>query len=368
MELLNATRMEAGYTLGMEPSGRENIVVAVKGSFAFPADGGEAVLAETQAALVEADEFTSEPGFSAPLYEVDYAPFKPRCDVLLNATAHAPHGRPATEVQVGVRIGRLQKSMNVVGDRVWGASPGALVVSRPRPFETMPISYDVAFGGSDTLDPDASKHGAYAPNPVGRGYHESLASDLVDGTPLPNTEEIDRPVTSPSGRYNAMSFGALGRGWPSRLRFAGTYDGAWIDEVFPFLPADFDPQYYQAAPLDQQIPYPRGGEEVLLHNLTPEGRTTFRLPTVEVPVEFTDASYERSEKRAELDTIVIEPDARRLMLTWRTSLPLKRNMLEMRQVVVGRMSRAWYRSRDLGKTYYPSLGALVRERRDEFVE
>ncbi len=33
MELINATRMQAGYTMGMEPSGRELLVVVIKGTF-----------------------------------------------------------------------------------------------------------------------------------------------------------------------------------------------------------------------------------------------------------------------------------------------------------------------------------------------
>ena len=37
MELINATRMVAGYTMGMEPSGRELLVVVIKGTFALPA-------------------------------------------------------------------------------------------------------------------------------------------------------------------------------------------------------------------------------------------------------------------------------------------------------------------------------------------
>ena len=31
MELVNATRLVAGYTLGVEPSGREHVVVVAKG-------------------------------------------------------------------------------------------------------------------------------------------------------------------------------------------------------------------------------------------------------------------------------------------------------------------------------------------------
>jgi hypothetical protein len=51
------------------------------------------------------DVFFGEPGLSAPKYEVDFAPRKPRCDLLLNATAYAPEGRTAEHVTVGVRIG-----------------------------------------------------------------------------------------------------------------------------------------------------------------------------------------------------------------------------------------------------------------------
>ena len=41
MELLNATKMQAAYTMGTEPSAREHIVVAVKGTFALPERDGD---------------------------------------------------------------------------------------------------------------------------------------------------------------------------------------------------------------------------------------------------------------------------------------------------------------------------------------
>ena len=84
------------------------------------------------------------------------------------------------------------------------------------------------------------------------------------------------------------------------------------------------------------------------------------MPPLELPIEFTNAEYERTEVPAVVDTLVIEPDLHRVLILWRASHPLKRNMLEMRQAVVGRMPRGWYRARDLGKTYYPSLSQAVR--------
>ena len=73
MNLVNATGLVAGYTLGIQPDGRELLVVVVKGTFMLPARGEEPSLAEDQQPLVETDEFTGEPGFSAPLYEIDFA-------------------------------------------------------------------------------------------------------------------------------------------------------------------------------------------------------------------------------------------------------------------------------------------------------
>ena len=102
------------------------------------------------------------------------------------------------------------------------------------------------------------KHRWYPTNHAGVGYHEYLDAEFIDGKPLPNTEETGRRITDPRGKYKPMAFGPIGRAWQPRPKYAGTYDEKWLDEVFPFLPADFKEDYYQAAPADQQIDYPQG--------------------------------------------------------------------------------------------------------------
>ena len=367
MDLLNSTGMLAGYTMGMKPDGREMLVVAIKGTFTIPKPGEKPQLAEQQIPLIMADTFTGEPGFSAPLYEVDYAPIRRRCDVLLNGSAYAPHGRPARMVQVGLKLGAFIKTFNVVGERYWKAGI-TIAPSQPAEFTVMPISYDNAFGGLDNFHQDKNKHSAYMRNPVGKGFHQLLDNYLVDGAPMPNTEEVNRSIQTPNDDYKPMAFGPVGRGWSPRLPYGGTYDQDWIDNTFPFLPADFNEAYYQAAPEDQQIPYPKGGEEVVLVNLSPEGRVAFSLPTIDVPVVFFRKKGERHETQAVIDTVVIEPDKGIFSLTWRASLPLKKNMFEIPQVLVGKMSRGWWRARELGKTYYPSLAHLVKANKSEVEE
>jgi hypothetical protein len=348
MELINSTRMVAGYTMGMEPSGRELLVVVMKGTFRIPTESGAPLrLHEEQAPLVMSDVFYGEPGLSAPKYEVDFAPRKHRCDVLLNASAYAPGGRPTRRVEVAAHVGNWSKSFAVIGDRVWETASAGIGASAPVPFVAMPITYDRAFGGTDNNHQDPSKHAAFMANPSGRGFHSQLVPEWLHGTPLPNTEEIGEPVTWVNGNYKPMSFGAIGRHWAARLPYAGTYDDKWLDEVFPFLAPDFDERYYQAAPLDQQLAIPLGEQIVRLVNLTPDGDRVFTLPHLEAPVHVFPKRGEREDLTAFADTIVIEPDEERVTMTWRVARPLKKNMFEVAQVLVGKKGRSWWQQRSL---------------------
>lgn len=357
--------MAAGYTLGLDVDGRERLVVAVKGSFRLPRRGETAPprLLEEQQPLVEADLFTGEPGKSATLIESDYAPVKPRCDILLNGSAHVRGGGMAERVVVGLQFGAMQKAFTVWGDRVWEAGVTGAAPGPPKPFSRLPISYDTAFGGVDSFSPFAEEHRTYIANPIGRGWHRLTQKELVDGTPMPNCEETSDPVKRPNGSYRPMAFGPVGRIWPHRVKLAGTYDQHWQDNVFPFLPKDFDPAYFNCAPHDQQVEAVRGGEQVILVNLTEDGRREFSLPAVEVPVAFYRRRGGRVDAQGVIDTVLFEPDAERFCMVWRASLPLARDIHEIAQLAIGRMSGAWQRAMDRSKTFYPSLGDLVRSRK-----
>ena len=363
MELINATKMQAGYTMGMNPDGRESLVVVVKGTFQIPSYPDETPpLAAKQAPLVDADIFTGEPGLSATVYECDYPPFKPRCDVLLNGSAYGPKGRHVERVTVSMRVGDMSKSFDVVGERRWRSSMAGAYITKIKQFVRMPFSYDNAYGGKDESFDNPDKHKYFLANPFGVGFQVNTAKEAIHDKPLPNTEETGRPVNSLVGKYRPMSFGPIARSWAPRPKYAGTYDDQWFENTFPFLPADFDERYFQAAPEDQQVDYLQGGEEVELRNLTPKGDCRFRVPEVSVPVEFMLRDYRSEKKRTVIDTLMIEPDLMRFTLCWRTSIPLKKNIFEVPMCVVGRMPKGWYRARALGKSYYSNLRELSADR------
>jgi hypothetical protein len=347
MELVNSTRMIAGYNMMIDSGGREMLVVVIKGTFQIPAEsGGPLRLHEQQLPLMMSDVYFGEPGTSAPRYEADFVPRKQYCDVIINGTAYAPGGRAVSRVKVAAQIGNWSKAFLVLGDRFWEADSVGIAATPPIPFVQMPVSYDRAFGGTDNLDEDPANHGAFMANPVGRGFHAQFVKNKIHGSPLPNTEQIGNEVTWISGDYAPMAFGILGRHWARRVQFAGTYDQTWIDEYCPFLPPDFDERYFQSAPICQQLSKPIGEQIVSLTNLTPDGHRDFLLPHLEAPVHIFTRSNVRHDLVAFADTILIEPDFHRVYMTWRVAWPLRRNMFEVSQVLVGRKGKEWWQIRE----------------------
>jgi len=369
MELVNATKLPAEYTVATDKTGREWLVAVAKGTYGIPdSPGGMPALLAEQVPPVMTDVFSGEPGFSAPLYENDFALHKPRCDVLLNGSCHAPDGKPATLVPVGLRVGAMTKSFNVVGNRHWRSQLLSVSASAPEAFAVMPISYDNAYGGVHAPEEDPATHRWYLPNHVGRGFHPGTSARQLNGRPLPNTEEIAQPVSEPDGRYRPMAFGPMARSWPQRLEWAGTYDDKWRAETFPFLPADFDDRYFQSAPEDQQVDYLRGGEQVVLVHLSPRARIEFELPALRIPFDFVYKDGRRSRMAGVVDTLVIEPDLGRFMLTVRAAQALRRSLHELVCVEVGgvlpqRPNADGEEPEVVAKPHYRSLAELVRERR-----
>lgn len=327
MRVVNPTPLSAGLNFGRIGEGREVVVAALKATYGISM--GKVRLQESMP-LLDTDAHLGEPGASPTVAEHDYVPFKPRCDVLVHGRAHAPADRATTSVVVGLAFGSARKQFEVVGDRQWTYNLTGITPTAPAPFRTMSIAYDRAFGG--TIIDDSGAVRTYQHNPVGRGYHPSPSPGIA-GYPVPNTQEIRDAIRHPGGTYRPMSFGCVGRSWLPRYPLAGTYNHVWLDDVFPLLPDDFDPSYHQAAPPDQQVPHPRGGERVALLNLSPEATLAFEFPRLDIRVTFVRGG-ERVTQPAVVDTVLLEPDESRMQVTLRTSLPLIRDIFEIKHVEI----------------------------------
>jgi hypothetical protein len=365
VDFVNQSSVEAGWTWGLERDGRELIIVVIKATYDLPEKGAEASLSSEQAKLTEPDEFTGEPGLSAPLYETDYSHRKLSCDVLLNGSAHVPF--PATSTRVRLSVGQVDKQFHVFGTRRWDGVFLSIVPTDPEIFTQQPISYDCAYGGTDSNPDEPGKVATYSDNPVGTGYHPIRRRSALPGLALPNTSEQRSPIEDTNGSFRPMSFGPIGRNFHPRYKHAGTYDQYWMDNIAPLWPDDFSYAYFQCAPADQQTPFLQGGEEVILENLTRGGGIRiFHIPRKQMPVTFLPHRGADIVENPVCDTLLIEPDLNRFSLTWRVSLPLRRNIFDIKRTIVGDLPRSFYtrrRAELLGKAYYPNLAALIEARR-----
>lgn len=302
--------------------------------------------------------------------ESDIAPYKPRCDVLLRATAHAPKGEPAARWSTRMRVTDasrgvvIDKTLEVCGPRWFERSGAGWAVTDPEPARVVPMRWEYAFGGECLVPHPEAREGAEGgpspllnevcfTNPVGRGWFESRYENCVrdagrepeSRVPAPQVARpgqwVDAPFVAehpPHGvearrmgelaeEYGARpeGYGPVGRAWTPRLQKAGTFDEFWLNQRHPFLPEDFSFAYWNAAPDDQQIEHPAPGLAFELWNLADPARAVDGCVSFALPPHrsFVMASLGGlpTPVPASLDTVHVDLEAMTVACVWRVLLP-----------------------------------------------
>src|SRR6185312_14533064 len=104
-----------------------------------------------------------------------------------------PGGRPGAPAD---SARGFERSVAVIGDRTWKRSLLGVAPGEPAPFERMPLVHERAFGGP-----------TYAQNPAGTGQ---------GGSPLPNLEDPDRPLATPTDSPPPACFAPVSPLWRAR--------------------------------------------------------------------------------------------------------------------------------------------------------
>ena len=309
-------------------NGAEVWLVAVKCTFDIKSDGSTEV-AKDQPPVLRVPEYFGEPGKSSIKYEADLVLAKTTTDVIVVGHAYAPHGKPVSVLDVGFRVGPVQKLLRVLGDRTWNASGP----TNPLPFMKMPLVYERAFGGVDGKSTQPDKDWDWR-NPVGTGFAAKKAH--LDGVSMPNVEHIDSPLRNWDDRPPPAGFGVIAGHWQPRVALAGTYDERWMKTRQPLLPEDFDDRFFQCAPADQQAPQSLvGGEPVVLLNMTPSGDLRFALPRVFLRLETRFYGGTRQvHGQPKLHTVILEPDYPRVSLVWHSALPCHSKVQKLERTIV----------------------------------
>lgn len=326
VELINRTPFSAATHVQMDPAGQEVLVVVICATFQAPDPSGPVCLAKDQEPIRPIDQHRGNPASSSIAVESDISPIKTRVDVLVEATAQAPGGALATDLRVELRVADIHKRLRVVGNR------SSLRDTHVLPFSAMPIIYERSLGGHN-------KKGEWCrENPVGLGWKGASSADPAMNSLTPNIEYADLHDARRGKFTLAAGLGPIARSWFPRLSFAGTYDKEWLESTWPLSPIDFDPLFYQAAPLDQQTERVLGGELVELSHVTSDGLWRFRLPTLDVPMH---AVYEdRVESLpVRVDTVAIDANRGIVNLKFRLSFRHVRNAPRLRASSLSGMPR-----------------------------
>ncbi|MEY0304254.1 DUF2169 domain-containing protein [Providencia manganoxydans] len=309
------------------------------------------------------DQFVNQPNSSSVRLESDLAPFKPRCDVIINGMAYAPDDIPTDSIVASILMTNrdnrvlIEKSLRCFGERqfVFNEDSNTWQLPPPKPIRQLPIDYRYAFGGEckiyqdeklaepipdEALFPEALRsehpekdlapiaHSTYEYNPLGLGFITPWyqQSKNITSLPAPQIESLAHPITAEwmTSQLNnkrpsepAVGFGAVGRAWLPRRLLAGTYDDMWLDQRHPYLPHDFDFSYWNCAPTDQQIDYPATDFSLTLKNLTPTGELKTTLPGHRPFVLLRMQNGLFIPLHLNLDTLLIDTEKLQLSLTYR---------------------------------------------------
>lgn len=331
MKLLNPTPFVFGCTAWRFDARQDSMVAIVKGTFDLRR--GERAQWAKKPRFIEGDVFTGPPHaveldeLGSLRYASDAVPFKPKADALLVGKVHVPTShdgtrRPREACSASFSVGSASLVIEAHGDRYWLELESS-AMSAAVPFTEMEVDYGRAFGGR-----------GFGPNPAGKGF-ESRRGDEAGDRPLPNLEDPNSRITSPNATPAPAGFGPLAAHWSYRISRWPEFDPRWLEERWPWAPAELDYSYFNAAqPALQLEGYLKKDKTLRCENLHREHRRyEATLPHVrprcfvvdEPQVERGSRSptTERFREVAlRLDTLWVDMETEQLVLVWRGNVPV----------------------------------------------
>lgn len=334
LEIRNKTPFNASLIPSLDKHGQNYAVIIIKGTFDIHSRAAALVIIDEQQPLQQNDVFYGEPGISSIQYEADVAPIKQAVDIVLNGHAYATAGHQVSAIEASLQIGQHKKTVRVIGDRTWQKDNLLWRQTSPEKFARMPLVYENAFGGVAQIANDQTAMEFCAYNPVGKGFVGTKGQGMKEGLALPNIEDPAHLIQYWDDCPIPVGFGFIGRNWQPRLAYAGIYDKQWQQERMPLLPMSFDDRYNNGAHAHLVLPGAiAGGEEVIATNLSESGHLKFTLPRY----RFMARAMIKGKTVAYapiMDTVVIEPDAMRVLITWRVAIPCANQFLYIDNVTL----------------------------------
>ncbi len=242
---------------------------------------------------------------------------KPGGEVLALGKCFAPKGRETRAATAFFSVGRLEKRVEVFGNRYFKLGRIKTGYIKPQPFLVMDLVWENAFGGPE-----------YGENPVGKGMVPVISEKGNRLLPLPNIEDPGNLMVFPDDRPKPVGVGPMGLDWPVKLKNLGKFDRTWFMERWPGLPDDFNFEYFNLAPRDQRIEgYFQGDEMVLIRGMHPDKHEILtRLPGLRCRAFISrqkNDDQEFLEIHNHLDTVYLIPHLNTGLIIWHGTAPVQ---------------------------------------------
>jgi len=168
MPLVEKDNFTVELVPGKDAEGQDALVLIAKRTYRLdPATGACTLDGIDAQPPIHGDDVYAEGGdfFTDVLAEDgEMAPWKPKVDVVVRATAYAPGGKPVPRFEAAVKVGPWQKRLAVIGNRRCTWQPPKKetkketvfrppLVSEPEPIAECPVTWRHAYGGSSPILP-----------------------------------------------------------------------------------------------------------------------------------------------------------------------------------------------------------------------
>jgi hypothetical protein len=326
VSFINSTPFQALDVPLRDHTGREVVVAIAKATFTIERDGHLRLAEEPSPVRVNDVLHRPADPRSSAQYPSDVCVQKRGADVVVLGDAISPH--PATTVDVAIKVRNVTVPLRVHGERRFFRNVMEVAVSSPVPFERQPIVYERSYGG---VSDDFSMVEPRNPSGVGVARRDS---ELIDRL-APQIEHPALPHRSPRDKHPPVGFGALLPHWSPRRDHAGTFDETWSATRMPLMPRDFDIRHDNVAHPSLSLDRPmERGDPIAVLGMSETGVVAFEVPDLRIVMR---ARFDRRgtvEVPAAIDTVLVEPNERRVELVVRRAFPVGRGRDLLREVVV----------------------------------
>lgn len=312
MELRNLTPFPHLLFESVDEDRDEFGVAVLSGSFDI-GSASQLLVSEVQEEITIAEEYFGEPNESSIKRASSLAPMKLSSDIHINASAHSPSGKPEKRWNVKIEVGAWQKEIHVTGPRTYDKTAKGWELSEPIEVMEVPLDYEKAYGG---LYQEKGKLNSHPQNFIGVGHYDT--SEEKETWIAPQIVSVDDPNPKFGEKTKVEGVGAIAPTWQPRVKHAGTYDDDWLENVWPYLPADFEYEFWNSAHPDLVMPeYLKGDEAIKLHHLSSDQLMSFALPGYHIYLlcRMKDGSIIKNSLN--LDTVHIDAPTKKVFLTWR---------------------------------------------------